>query len=126
MSTISTTISNGITLATSGSYTSPLTITPAGAIVPSGYAIFGPAGYAWTVVNQGTLGGTLAGDVIFLDAYGFAGYVNNAGGLIQSTTQGVLLRGTAGTVVNSGTIVGGADALAVLVYRGGSVSNNGG
>ncbi|HVH73552.1 MAG TPA: hypothetical protein VM755_01415 [Stellaceae bacterium] len=53
LSTISTTIAHGITLAHTGSYASPLTVTTSGKIdAGSGDAVFGGAvGGPWKVVN---------------------------------------------------------------------------
>jgi len=61
MSTISTTITNGVTLGTVSNpptYASPLTITSVAAVETSGTAVYGPATAARTVVNQGTITAT--------------------------------------------------------------------
>jgi hypothetical protein len=79
MSTITgTTINSGITLGTSGNYTSPLTITSTGAVEPAmGDAIFGNSLQTWTIVNQGTVIGGGNGFGVDLKC---AGSITNNGG----------------------------------------------
>jgi hypothetical protein len=132
VSTISTTISQGITLgpaASPGTYTSPLTITSSGAVrTTSGDAIYGPASAAWTVQNYGSVTDTgTTGSGIELLA---GGYISNIGSsaLIQGY-NGIDVTGTYGTVVNSGTIKGslttGNNAYGVRLNAGGTVFNTG-
>ncbi len=121
MATISgTTINTGITLGTSGNYASPLTITATGAVeASSGNAVTGPGTQPWTVVNQGTLTAPGYGVRLF-----DGGYVGNAGGLIQGIL-GIYASAAAGTVTNSGTILGTL-GIGVFLKGGGSVGNNAG
>ncbi len=113
MATISTTISHGITLGTvasAGTYTSPLTITASGAVeASSSFAVFESTA-ATTIVNQGTiLGGTGYSGIFVAGEY----IVDNVG-LIEGY-EGVGI-GNASTVTNSGTIVGtGTDTGAVEI-----------
>jgi Hint domain len=103
MSTIGNTITHGVTLATAGTYASPLTITTSGLIdvPPYGNGIYGgPSGGPWQVVNFGTISASLFG-VYFMGA----GFVNNKGGIITGK-DGIALSGTSGTIANSGTVVG--------------------
>jgi fibronectin-binding autotransporter adhesin len=116
-------------------YASPLTI--AGTIdVSAGLAgLFGvEAASAWDVVNQGTvLASADEGTGISLAA---GGVVSNASGaLISGYDAGLVITGTAGTVMNAGRIlavesVGGTvgpgghvEAIGVFLGAGGTVSN---
>ncbi|MFI4948480.1 MAG: hypothetical protein ACHQC9_06745, partial [Alphaproteobacteria bacterium] len=113
---IANTITQGITLSNSGTYASPLTITSTGYIdnTGTGSGIYGPNNSAWTVVNQGTVTAT-AGDGVDL---ALGGSVDNAGtgGLIQGY-GGIVIKGAAGTVTNSATIIGtGTTTSAAGVY----------
>src|SRR5437764_1332423 len=125
MGTISNTVTHGITLAVSGTYASPLTITTSGYvndIADSGDAIFGPNTQAWTVINYGRVRSTGSSGIELQDG----GFVSNSStGTITGSLQGVDISGTSGTVLNAGTIVGTSGA-AVLLEAGGSVSNTGG
>ena len=108
MSTISNTITQGITLATSGTYASPLTITSVGYVVDNSGtkdAVYGPNMQGWTVVNQGRLTSS-GGSGIDLRA---GGLVDNSGTIVGTSQIGVYITG-GGTVINAGTIVGGATA----------------
>lgn len=120
--TISHTISHGITLGVT--YTSPLTITTSGYVhnTGSGDAILGPATQAWTVANSGRVvaAGT-SGDGIDLKD---GGLVTNSG-TIRGQANGVYIGGAAGTVTNSGTIDGTASS-GVTFAAGGTVSNKAG
>ncbi len=131
--TISTTITQTVTLGTVGTYPtygSPLTITSAGEVTLSGTgdAIFGPGTAAWTVVNQGlvSVGGT-TGDGVDLK---LGGSVSNSG-TIDGASYGVFIGGTVGTtgtVTNSALSLIGASAatgVGVRLVRGGYVSNAG-
>ncbi|HEV8677950.1 MAG TPA: Hint domain-containing protein, partial [Stellaceae bacterium] len=135
MSTISsgTTITSGIafgTTAGAGTYTSPLVIEANAAIVAtSGIAIYGPATQAWTLANDGTIGGG-AGTV---DVDVLAGIDLRAGGSIGNTGlitgySGIYIYAAAGTVSNSGTILGGTGASGWGIYfgAGGTVTNSAG
>jgi hypothetical protein len=108
MSTISNqTIFQTVTLGsgTYPHYASPLTITSTGEIKPGGGfgdygSILGPASNAWTVDNQGTILGE--GYAVLL--YGGSSLGNN-GGLIGGS-GGVYIGDAAGSMTNSGTIIG--------------------
>jgi hypothetical protein len=136
VSTISTTVSKGIvlgTIASGGTYSSPLTITSTGAVrmASSGStqsAIAGPGTSAWTVQNQGTvLNSAGVGNGISLAAGGYVG--NNASSALIQGYDGVYITGAAGTVVNSGTIAGslvtGKFSYGVRLDNGGTVTNSG-
>jgi hypothetical protein len=126
MSTIGNTITHGVTLANTGTYTSPLTITATGYIenTGTGDAIFGPNSQAWTVVNYGRV-------AVNLGTFGQGGIDLKDGGLVANSGTitapgfGVLIAGAAGTVTNSGTIKSG-DRSGVYLSVGGSVNNAGG
>ena len=109
MATINNTITQGVTLATSGTYASPLTITSVGYVVDNSGtkdAVYGPNTQAWTVVNQGRL--TSSGrSGINLRA---GGLVDNSGTIVGTSQIGVDITGGGGTVINAGTILGGATA----------------
>jgi hypothetical protein len=112
-----TTINTGVTLSTSGSFASPLTIAPSGAVeVSSGNAITGPAGNTWTVDNYGTITAPTYG--VVLDN----GSVVNSAGLIKGYT-GVYIKNGAGTVTNSASIVGtgGTYGTGVSLAKGASL-----
>ena len=121
------TITTGVVLSNSGSYTSPLTITGSGAVeTSSGNAIYGAGYQAWTVANYGTVTTTgslnSVGDGILLRG---GGSLDNAG-LIEGF-HGVYITGSTGTVSNSGTLNGTASqGWGVQCYGGGSVANNAG
>src|SRR5437016_6337060 len=106
MSTISNTIAHGITLATSGAYTSPLTIAASGYIdnTGAGDAIFGPDTQPWAVVNAGRVAsiGSASRNGINL---GNGGFVANSGS-ITGSVDGIFIGGASGSVINSGTISG--------------------
>ena len=122
MSTIGTTVTQGITLGSPGYY-SPLTIGLGGAVVPGGTAdaIYGSSGTAGTLVNAGSIvaTGTHAG----IDLKG-GGTVANSLYLYGGVT-GVYVTGSAfsgaGTVTNTGTIASGGAG--VSLTNGGLVLN---
>jgi len=101
---------------------SPPTITSTGAVeTTGGDAIYGDTSAFWIVVNSGKIEttGTTGDGIDFLAG----GSVTNAvGGLIEGGSNGVFITGAAGTVTNSGTILG---RYAVQLYEGGSVTNAG-
>jgi hypothetical protein len=123
-STITSPVTHGIVLGT-GTYASPLTITGSGGVTATNAfdAIYGPPTQAWAIANYGTVlsTGTAAGHGI--DLY-LGGSVGNTGGLIEGSL-GVFIKGAAGTVTNSGTIIGTGSNGAEL-DQGGSVTNTGG
>ncbi len=127
MGTINTTIIGEVTLSSSGSYSSPLTITASGAVdADASAAIYGPGTQAWTVVNAGIVTNSSAtGNGIELDAGGSV--TNNAGGTIAAY-YGVVINGTAGAVTNAGYIQGAGGSLGVGVYlaAGGTITNQAG
>jgi Hint domain len=113
MSTISSTISQAITLGTPG-YLSPLTIIAGGAVIPGGAAdaIYGSSGSAGTVVNAGSIVATGA----------HAGIDLKGGGTL--TNSGYIYGGTAGvyaapfgygtdTVTNLGTVASGGAGVTI-------------
>jgi len=119
-STISTKVTIGallgITLG-SGTYASPLTITPSGDIAPSAYGATAlsagiGAGY---VLNQGTIAGCAGGG-------GGTGASHVYGGAGGAGGTGVYL--VAGGLTNDGTIVGGTGGIGGTGY--GAVSGTGG
>ncbi|MGC2412099.1 MAG: hypothetical protein WA459_05315 [Stellaceae bacterium] len=118
---ISSTITHGITLATSGTYASPLAITKTGEIqAGSGDAIYGPNSQAWTVSNAGTVSATGTGNGIDLP---LGGAITNAStGSIATSYTGILIEGSSGTVTNFGTITGSTED-GVELTAGGSVTN---
>jgi Ca2+-binding RTX toxin-like protein len=127
MATISTTITNGITLGTAGSYTSPLTITATGAVVTSsGTAIYGANTQAWTVANYGTIAASADGIDLRLGGSVTNG-ASGASAALISGYSGVRIGGAAGTVVNSATIAGtGIAGIGIILGTGGSVTNGAG
>src|SRR5690349_15132442 len=106
MGTITGTLITSTVTLGSGVYTSPLTISSTGTVqVSSGDAIYGPNTQAWVVANYGT--------VVASSGYGVklyrAGYISNASGALIAGIMGASTGNDAngaGTVVNSGTIVG--------------------
>ena len=125
VSTITGTVSNGITLGQAG-YTSPLRITPTGVVSnSSGAAVYASGTYANpSIINQGTIRATDGFDAIKLKDGGSVAN-NTKGALIQGYT-GVDISGAAGVVTNSGTIAGtGTYGGGVLLEAGGSVQNSG-
>jgi hypothetical protein len=106
-----------------GTVTSPLTITSTGAVeASSGDAIYGNGSAAWTVVNSGTVETTgTTGSGINLRA---GGSVDNTGTGLIDGYRGVYILGTAGTVTNSGTILGTA-SYGVRLLAGGTVVDSG-
>src|SRR5579862_2954872 len=117
MSTISNTITHGITLSTSGAYASPLTITSDGYVENpgSGDAIFGPNTQAWTVINAGLIAGGSRSGINLRDG----GLVSNSGII----TASVDIAGAVGTVINTGTIAQTDVSVSVVSLGGGSVGN---
>src|SRR3954471_24198895 len=100
MSTITgTTINQGITLSIAGTYASPLTIANTGTITPgTGDAVVG-SDLGLTLVNQGFLNAT-RGNGVTLSA---GGYVNNTG-TIGAQNYAIAIKGSAGTVFNTGYV----------------------
>src|SRR5437763_10370 len=122
MSTITRTVTNGVTLGQAG-YTSPLKIAGGGTVSNStGAAVYASSTYANpVVVNHGTIIDTAGFDAVELKD---GGSVANTA-LIQGYT-GVDISGAAGTVTNSGTITGtGLLGFGVRLGAGGSVANTG-
>lgn len=127
MSTISGTITTGVTFG--GSYTSPLTITGTGAVSDNaGPAVYAAAAYANPVLlNGGTI--ITSGGYVGVRFMG-GGRVDNSG-LIGGNSGSVYIYGATGTVTNSGTIAGtGNDSIslldaAVVLCTGGTVINSG-
>lgn len=125
MSTISGTITHGITLGQAG-YTSPLRITRTGTVSTSaGVAVYASGTYPDpSIINQGSVIATGGFDAIELKDGGSVGN-NSRGALIQGYT-GIDVSGRPGTVTNSGTIEGtGAYGGGVVFEAGGSVGNSG-
>ncbi|HVH80084.1 MAG TPA: hypothetical protein VM782_11885, partial [Stellaceae bacterium] len=111
MSTITGTITNTVTIGTSGNYASPLTVASSGAVETSGTAIYGPNTQAWTVADYGTIEATGAGSIgVYLED---GGSVANTGStaVIEGGAYGVKIAAAAGTVANAGTISGTTDAI---------------
>ncbi len=122
MSTITGTVTNGVTLGQAG-YTSPLKITGGGTVSNStGAAVYASGTYANpVVVNHGTIIDTAGFDAVELKG---GGSVANTA-LIQGYT-GVDIFGAVATVTNSGTITGtGQLGFGVFLGAGGSVANTG-
>ncbi len=150
MGTISNTIAHGITLATSGTYASPLTIAATGYIdnTGTGDAVYGDATQPWTLSNYGRIaslgiasrygvnlraGGSILNDGTItasgdgIDISGATGSVTNAGyikGRIFGSTSGIKLQ-AGGTVTNQsgGTIVAGQ--YGVSIFADGGLANAG-
>ena len=104
MASISTTITTGVTLATTGSYASPLTIAAQGYINDTGdagNAILGPSSQAWTVANYGRIRSTGSNGIDLKDG----GLVTNGvGATISGNADAILIGKQTGTVINAGTI----------------------
>jgi hypothetical protein len=100
------------------------TVTNAGTIIDR--ANISSAGDAVILENGGSVinnaGGIINGPVDLRDG---GSVVNNAGGTISGTSDGVYVTGAAGTVTNSGAIIGDTE-YAVVLRDGGSVTNNAG
>ena len=124
MSTITGTVTSGVTLGQAG-ITSPLKIN-AGATVSNstGPAIYASGSYAnAVVVNHGAIIDTAGFDAVELKDGGSIGNT----GLIQGY-NGISISDAAGKVTNSGTIAGtgtGLGASGVYLGAGGSVANTG-
>ena len=118
---LTTTVTLG-TIASAGTYTSPLTVTATASVIAVGAAIFGPNTQAWTIDNAGTLSGTgvVGNGVDLIDG----------GTVLNSTTAaritgdafGVYITGAPGTVSNLGSIIGNTYD-GVADFFGGSISN---
>jgi hypothetical protein len=124
MSAIDNTVTSGITLATSGTYASPLTITSMGYVdnTGTGDAIYGPNTQAWTVVNYGRVASTgTAGR--YGVSLGDGGAVSNSGTII-ALQAGIFVGSAPGTITNSGTISG--SNYGVKLTAGGVVTNQSG
>ncbi len=121
MGTIANTITHGITLATSGTYASPLTITSTGAVLnTSGVGIYGPNTQTWTVANFGTV---MGGTGVFLAD---GGVISNGAtaALISGGLDGVKSTGAAIILSNAGTIVAtNSNGIGVALYSGGTIAN---
>jgi FG-GAP-like repeat len=123
VSTISTPISHGIRIGTTGIYTypSPLTITSTGYVSNDGTldaiysSLTGP-----TLDNQGTVVAT-GSSTIGVD-FTAGGNVNNSGLISSAGSRAILIWGIAGTVTNSGTIAGSLGG--VDVQGGGALVTN--
>ena len=117
------TITNGVTLSSSGAYTSPLTIASNGYVTNVGNpGVDGPFGTAWTLVNSGTIKKVDTVGVYFQDG----GSVDN-NGTIDVYYEAIKITNAAGTVTNTGTIeitLLGSDP-AVYLGFGGSLGNSG-
>ncbi len=145
MATISGTITHAVTLATSGVYASPLTISGTGAVndTAAGNAIYGPNTQAWTVVNQGmvsaangagidlTNGGVVINSATILSPNSFftVAIAGAPGFLSNSQTGyvgpgGVIFSG-GGTVVNAGRIADTGGRGVVISGAAGMVINSG-
>ncbi|HTW71161.1 MAG TPA: Hint domain-containing protein [Acetobacteraceae bacterium] len=122
MTDISSNISTGVTL-TSPADTNPVSILANITVSGGAHAAVYAASSAWTIENSGTVaGGSLDG--IELRA---GGTITNAGsGLISGVVAAYL--GTAGAIVNAGSIAGNTAAASgkgVQLVAGGSVTNQG-
>jgi hypothetical protein len=119
MTTITSGTTIGITLS-SAIYVNPIVVDPGVTISNIGDALYGPPSGPWTVENYGSISSTAAYGI---DVAG--GSVTNAvGGSITGQYTDVYIGGGAGTVVNSGNILGG-ERFAVHLNSGGLVSNTG-
>ena len=103
MSTISSTIANGIVITGYGAYTSPLTVATAGFVTNGSQrdAIFGGAA---TVINDGTISTTGANysAAVYLSGISVVDNHNRISGSINA-----IAIGAGGTVSNSGTVTAG-------------------
>ena len=125
MSTITGTITNGVTLGQAG-HTSPLIITGSGTVSNgTGAAVYASGTYANPIiVNHGTI----------IDTGGFDAVELKDGGSVVNTVKGALIQGhngidifgAAGSVTNAGTIAGtGYFDVGVSLFAGGCVANTG-
>src|SRR5579862_9423374 len=95
-------------------------------VTASGYVggrgIYGKPGTlsAYTVVNDGTIDGTLYGGVNLYDG---GSVTNAASASITARTLGVYIVGAAATVANDGIITGGIRYYGVMLTDGGLVTN---
>lgn len=128
-SVIDGSITNGVTLSTSGYY-NPLTVAGTGTIdVASGAAISYAGGTAtnWTISNYGVIGGIAASQGIALGGAGTlstvssGSVVNHTGGSINGSNDGIYINGN-GTVTNSGSI--NSANFGVSIVQTGTVSNS--
>lgn len=119
MTTISISNTAGVVLS-SASYANPVVIAAGVTIANSGvYAVFGTseAPAYFVIQNYGTIDGSQAG----VNLHVGGSFTNAASGSVKAGTEGVGIRGAAGTVVNDGTMSGGDDV--VYLDSGGSVTN---
>jgi collagen type I/II/III/V/XI/XXIV/XXVII alpha len=116
--TISTTVSGGVTLAPSDN---ALTVAPGGYVTGT-IGIQGPAGTAWTIVQQGTVKGTTKYGI----SLARAGTVTNAlDALITGPLGGVYVVDAVNSalVYNAGSITAGTIGSAIRFADDGQVSN---
>jgi hypothetical protein len=118
MTTITKSTNVGITLS-SPTDVNPIVIDSGVTISNVGNAVYGPGG-SWTIQNDGKISSSFLDGVLLR-----AGSVTNAStDSITGVVDGVAIAGTAGTVVNSGSIAGtGTAGIGVVLRLGGSVSN---
>ena len=120
MGMISNTIAHSITLTTSGTYSSPLTITATGSVSNSGAgdAVYGPNTASWSVDNYGQISATglYAAIALYL-----GGSITNSGVISSADALAIQIAGAAGSVTNLGTIAGAS--FGVELTAGGSISN---
>jgi hypothetical protein len=124
MSTITGTVTHGVTITGSGSYTSPLTIAAGAAVSLSGSGAAVSSSILATVVDDGTVSAASSGGPgVILNA---GGYVSlGTAGLIDAS-YGISISGAAGTVTNAGTIEATAHyGTGIEFSAGGSIDNTG-
>src|SRR5271157_1917841 len=108
MKVILNSTTTGLTLSTP-TYTNPIEILAGVTITNTGDAVYAKT-LAWTISNNGTIAGGGSGYGIDLRA---GGAVTNAATARITGAIGVYISGAAGTVVNSGSIVGASVGIAL-------------
>lgn len=123
MGTYNTAVNTGIVL-NDATLQNPVTVTASGIITNTntagGDAVNGDNSAAWTLTNYGTISATLTSSN-GINFYAGGLVINAAGGLIAGPNA-VQIGGTAGTVLNAGTILS-TQQYGVRLESGGTVSN---
>jgi hypothetical protein len=121
VSTVFGTYTNGVTL-----LTNPTTIASTASIggtVSGTPGVFGPAGTAWNLTNDGTINDTGSGGTYGISFAGSGTIVNAAGGVIYGTGGGIFVQGAGATVTNLGQIEYARHSLGAVLNNGGVFTN---